>query len=203
MNGTESRGTLTRKGETKGTDGGTSERVLEKAEKWRNVDSGKKERQRDGWEQGVEFPVDHCHAARSQYKYLNASPGLPLALLYGCPTAVTCLSRLFSHVQSREGRALTRARKGRRDTRDETEGIIDDTAAWIIPRASARVCFLLQEARSQSQLRTRINTLHREGRKMGMVGNKEKSWQLGNQGKSESERGRKTEARYVVCVWST
>lgn len=62
----------------------------------------KKEGQRGGEGQGVEFPVDHCHAARSQYKYLNASPGLPLALLYGCP-AVTCLSRLFSHAQSREG----------------------------------------------------------------------------------------------------
>lgn len=45
---TESRETLTRKGETKGTDGGAGERELEKAEKWRNVDSGKKERQRDG-----------------------------------------------------------------------------------------------------------------------------------------------------------
>lgn len=85
----------------KRTDRGTSERELEVAEKWRNVDGKRKDK---GVEkgQGVEFPVDHCHAARSQYKYLNASPGLPLALLYGC-SAVTCLSRLFSHAQSREG----------------------------------------------------------------------------------------------------
>lgn len=31
--------------------------------------------------QRVEFPVDHCQASRSQYKYLNASPALLLALL--------------------------------------------------------------------------------------------------------------------------
>lgn len=28
---------------------------------------------RNGGRQRVEFPLDHCHAARSQYKYLNAS----------------------------------------------------------------------------------------------------------------------------------
>lgn len=47
---------------------------------------------------------------------------------------------------------MTRERKGRRDTREKTKGIIDDddTAAWIIPRASARVCFLLQQPISKS-----------------------------------------------------
>lgn len=44
--------------------------------------------------QRVEFPVDHCQASRSQYKYLNASPALLLALLYGWPV-VTCLSNPF------------------------------------------------------------------------------------------------------------
>lgn len=33
-----------------------------------------------GREGRVEFPVDHCQASRSQYKYLNASPALLLAL---------------------------------------------------------------------------------------------------------------------------
>lgn len=50
---------------------------------------------------------------------------------------------------------MTRERKGRRDTREKTKGIIDDdddddTAAWIIPRASTRVCFLLQQPISKS-----------------------------------------------------
>lgn len=47
---------------------------------------------------------------------------------------------------------MTRERKGRRDTREKTKGIIDDddTAAWIIPRASARVYFLLQQPISKS-----------------------------------------------------
>lgn len=61
---------------------------------------------------------------------------------------------------------MTRARKGRRDTREKTKGIIDgDTAARIIPRASERVCFLLQEPISKSIADTNEHFTSAVGRK--------------------------------------
>ncbi|KAF7387061.1 hypothetical protein HZH68_012738 [Vespula germanica] len=49
---------------------------MEKSVEEREVLEGGKTKDKSHRKRGqrVEFPVDHCHAARSQYKYLNASP---------------------------------------------------------------------------------------------------------------------------------
>ncbi|KAF7385897.1 hypothetical protein HZH66_011739 [Vespula vulgaris] len=66
---------------------------MEKSVEEREVLEGGKTKDKSHRKRGqrVEFPVDHCHAARSQYKYLNASPGFHTFAALLC-----CLMRTLS-----------------------------------------------------------------------------------------------------------
>ena len=82
----------------------------------------KPRRQKDRGGQRIEFPVDHCQASRSQYKYLNASASFAFhRCSYGWPV-VTCLftvcftPRFWKKDSRKKKRKMKRRRRRKKRT---------------------------------------------------------------------------------------